>query len=167
MHRLVLVAQNRLGILATEDRSGSRIDGPASILFEAVMDLALVSIHVFAGNAAEEDPRVDVLGQRQRVGLQAKVRMGLQQLDVSATTLELDRTGIGKRRLDLTCWLVPIALVGFGQYAVTDGSQTDIPELDGSFAKLQSDLSGRQARGVFVVSRLLPIDPDLDMILID
>jgi hypothetical protein len=56
MHGLVLVAQNRLGVLAPEDRTGARIDGPASVLFETVMDLTLVSIHVFAGNAAKEDP---------------------------------------------------------------------------------------------------------------
>lgn len=71
MHWLVLVAQNRLGVLAPEDRTGARIDGPASVLFETVMDLTLVSIHVFAGNAAKEDPRIDVLSQRQRGRLEA------------------------------------------------------------------------------------------------
>jgi hypothetical protein len=64
VHGFAFIAQHSFGILTTEDRSRAGIDGSSAILFETVMDLAFVSIHVFARNASKENPRVNVFGKR-------------------------------------------------------------------------------------------------------
>ena len=75
--RFAFVAQDGFCVLASEDRTRAGVDGPSSVFFESVVDLAFIAIHVFAGDASEEDPRVDIFGEGQRGGLQAEVGVWL------------------------------------------------------------------------------------------
>ena len=55
VNRFTFVAQYGFCVLSTEDGPGPGIDCFPSVFFETVVDLAFVSVHVFAWDASEED----------------------------------------------------------------------------------------------------------------
>lgn len=167
MNRFTFVTEDSFGILATEDRAGARIDRASSIIFESVMDLAFVAVHVFAWDAAKEDSRVHVFRQSQSGGLQAHICVWLEEFDMSSSTFEENSSSVAERRFDRSSGFVPVTFVCVGKNAVADGANAYISESDLAFAKLQTDFASCKASGVVVVDRLLSVYPALNVSLID
>jgi len=157
-------------VLSSENSTRAAIHRLRPItVFEPVMDLALVPVHLFARDAAKEDPGVEIRGVRDALKLQNEITVRFLRFQLATPVCNVQAAVLVHAEYT---WHFRVRLPAGQIVTVEDRRkaewlQRDVANSESPLRTLQPDVTARERMRVRVLDDALIISRDGDMALLD